>query len=381
MADIRKLDRNFLLGQALDAIKRYGLGADIRSDETINASGQGLLDLGKGAYTQTYVYDCHRKLSAPMAGALITQLSQLATHVAHPVLLVADYIAPRLGELLRVAGQEYIDTVGNAWLNSGPLLILCSGNAPAPKGSISSIIAKHDITGLLDQSTDLSAAEMASRYRASPLPRTITAAGIKVLFALISEPSLAQATYRELAAAAGVSLGALTQTLNDLQEHGYLSITGRTRHLLASRRLLDDWALMYARTLRPKYLLRTLSTADTSKWQTWALAKDAALWGGEPAAHLRVGFLRPGVLTIYAPKLPSRLIIDQGLKTATPGATDGLVEIRQIFWGAALLDGRPAQAVPATLIYADLLATGDARCIETAQKLYEQELAGLFPSA
>lgn len=381
MANTHTPDRCLLLKQALFAIKEYGLRADIRSEETTDAAGPLFLDLGKGSHTQTYVCDSRRKLSAPMAGALITQLRQLAANAAYPALLVADYIAPRLGELLRAAGQEYIDAVGNAWLNSGPFLILCSGNGPAPKGSPAFIAAKHGISEASAGSNPLSAAEMAARYGASLFPRSITPAGIKLLFALISESSLAQATYRDLAAAAGVSLGALTQALSDLQHHGYLSITGRTRQLLASRRLLDDWALMYARTLRPKYLLRTLTGAATSTWEAWSLENDAALWGGEPAAQLRVGFLRPEVLTIYAPKLPSRLIIDQGLKAAAPGATDRLVEIRQIFWGTALLEGRSARAVPAALVYADLLATGDARCIETAQKLYEQELAGLFPSS
>jgi hypothetical protein len=55
-----------------------------------------------------------------------------------------------------------------------------------------------------------------------------------------------------------------------------------------------------------------------------------------------------------------------------------LVEIRKPFWGKALDTGRRADLVPEPLVYADLLATGDARCIETAQMVYEEHLARLF---
>lgn len=380
MTDLRKLDRGVLLEQALAALRAWGLKAEMRSAEVGPIAEQDLLELSKGTYAQIYTCDTRRKLSAPMAGALITQLKQTAESTTFPVLLVADYIAPKLGERLRAAGQEYIDAASNAWLNSGPFLIFCFGNGPAPKGSLASIVATHGVADVVASSAYLSAASVAARSGVTAT-RSVTPAGIKLLFALMCQPGLAQATYRELAAAAGVSLGALTQTLEDLQQHGYVALMGRSRRLLASRRLLDDWALMYARTLRPKLLLRTLAAPDATHWQDWSLTEDAALWGGEPAAHLHIGFLRPGVLSVYANKLPGRLLVSQRLKAPEPGQLDRLVEIRRIFWGAALHDGAPGNTVPAVLIYADLLATGDARCIETAQKLYEQELAGFFPAA
>jgi hypothetical protein len=39
-----------------------------------------------------------------------------------------------------------------------------------------------------------------------------------------------------------------------------------------------------------------------------------------------------------------------------------------------------ADIVPPVLIYADLLATGDGRCLETAQMIYENQLARLLPA-
>ena len=38
-------------------------------------------------------------------------------------------------------------------------------------------------------------------------------------------------------------------------------------------------------------------------------------------------------------------------------------------------------SVPPALVYADLLATGDSRCLETAEIIYDRYLARLFPAA
>ena len=104
-------------------------------------------------------------------------------------------------------------------------------------------------------------------------------------------------------------------------------------------------------------------------------------WGAEPAAALLTGYLRPGVLTLYTEKLPARFIHDQRLIRAHVLADTALVEVRKPFWGETLVAGPREDTVPPVLIYADLLATGDARCIETAQKLYDDHLAQFLPAA
>ncbi|HCN91356.1 MAG TPA: hypothetical protein DIT28_19630, partial [Oxalobacteraceae bacterium] len=50
---------------------------------------------------------------------------------------------------------------------------------------------------------------------------------------------------------------------------------------------------------------------------------------------------------------------------------------RRRFWN---FPGDPEhdKLVPPLLVYADLLATGDARCIETAKMIYETYVARLF---
>jgi len=66
------------------------------------------------------------------------------------------------------------------------------------------------------------------------------------------------------------------------------------------------------------------------------------------------------------------------MKEPAPGHT-AVVELRKRFWNfPAESDPGRGDLVPPLLVYADLLATGDARCIETAKMIYENHIARLF---
>jgi hypothetical protein len=133
------------------------------------------------------------------------------------------------------------------------------------------------------------------------------------MFALIRDPELAAAPHRAIAAAADVALGAVPAVLANMRQEGHLLVAGKKRRLNAARRLLDEWALGYARTLRPRTLRATYVTPNFHGWAKWRLDPQHARWGGEPAAHLLVRYLKPGVLTIYADKLPARFVVVQDL--------------------------------------------------------------------
>jgi len=95
--------------------------------------------------------------------------------------------------------------------------------------------------------------------------------------------------------------------------------------------------------------------------------------GGEIAAKYHTQYLKPQLVTLYAAKQPDDMIVRQKLRKDPQGD----VEILKRFWNFPKLDER-ANVVPALLVYADLLATGDERNIETARMIYEQYLAGLI---
>jgi len=166
--------------------------------------------------------------------------------------------------------------------------------------------------------------------------------------------------------------------LQDLRQQGNLPTLGKHRRLEATRPLLDRWAQAYARRLRPKTLKMLYTTPLFDTWAEWGLEPGDGLWGGEPAARLLTQYLRPGVLTIYAHRLPPQFMARQRMSKAVGPTADRVVEWRLPFWGTLPPGPRP-DIVPPVLVYADLLATGDGRCIETAEVLYDQYLAAAFP--
>ena len=342
-----------ILDRAAEALRTLGLTVAVQNaPRTIRkVRADAWLRVGKDRQGVDYVVEVKRTVAPATLGATMLQLRQLGTATGRAPLLVAAYVTPPMGEQLRTLGQPFADTVGNAYITGPGVLVFVNGRKPIQK------------------------------VGQPRLDRTFTIAGLKVMFALICDPELAAAPYRTIAAGADVALGAVPAVLANMRQQGNLLVMGKKRRLNATHRLLDEWALAYARTLRPKMLLGTYVTPNFDTWAKWKLDPQQARWGGEPAADLMVRYLRPGVLTIYADKLPARMMVEQRLTVAGLLATERVVEVRKPFWGRMLRnDGRP-DTVPPALVYADLLATGDGRCIETAQMIYDKYLARLFPAA
>lgn len=173
------------------------------------------------------------------------------------------------------------------------------------------------------------------------------------------------------------SPGTFSWVMSGLRDGGHVVETGKGRGLKRRPRklvtLLDEWASAYARTLAPKLTLgRYALPADAGRdwWRTveWHTYNGATL-SGEPAAALWTDYLHPGSFTIYADRLPAQLIARMGLERDDRGS----IEFRQRFWAFRWAD-RPNEAA-APLVYADLLATDDPRCVETARMIYDQYLA------
>lgn len=342
-----------LIERAIGALRGHGLNVALRNQPKLAAQieADAWLRVGKDKQHVDYVVEAKRAVAPATLGAVVAQLRDDAATAKQPLLLVTAYVTPPTAEKLRTLDQQFVDAAGNAYLNGPGFLVYVTGRKP------------EDLRG-------------------PPRPgRTFTTTGLKVLFALICDAELAAAPYRTIAQAADVALGALPPVLRDLEHQRYLLVAGKKRRLLATKRLLDDWALAYARTLRAKALAATYVAPKFETWPEWDLDPNEARWGGEPAANLLVDYLRPGVLTIYTRKLPPRLAVEQRLVAAGRLAQERLLEIRRPFWGNTLkLEGHP-KTVPPALVYADLLATGDARCIETAQMVHDQFLAQLFAAA
>ena len=109
---------------------------------------------------------------------------------------------------------------------------------------------------------------------------------------------------------------------------------------------------------------------DLTRWWAELAPQDyGVLLGGEPAAAKLTQYLRPEAITLYGDKAEPRLLLDYKLRPDPVGP----VELVKRFWA---FETNSEAVVPLPLIYADLLATGDARCIETADLIYERILDG-----
>jgi hypothetical protein len=339
-----------LLQRAIARLREAGLQVNHVRHRNPRERGDAQMRVRAGEEPVDYAVEIKANFARAMIGAVVTQLRLLAKTLKQPSLLVAEYITPPMADRLKELELQFVDAAGNAYLKGPGYFVWITGRKP---------------------DTTMTAARR---------DRTFTLAGIKILFALICDNALARATYREIARAADVALGAIPPVIAHLQNRGYLEQRGESRELSGSRRLLDDWSAAYARTLRPKQLYRTFVTSSFDEWRTWDLQAEKAKWGGEPAANLLTEFLTPGRLTVYADKPPARLMVAKHWLTARSPDDDRVIELRKPFWNEDTLRYDMRQdTVPAALVYADLLATGEARCIETADVIYEKYLAGRFP--
>ena len=125
----------------------------------------------------------------------------------------------------------------------------------------------------------------------------------------------------------------------------------------------------YPEQLKPKLLINRYQSAEPDWWHT--KIEPNVYWGGEIAAAILTHYLKPQIATIYIKQSPAELVLKNRLKKAPQGD----IEILTLFWG---FEDNRHPIVPPLLIYADLIASGQMRNIETAKQLYEQEIVGLI---
>jgi hypothetical protein len=324
------------LGADLQVASWQPRGGDKRADALIN------LRVGE-ELTQYYV-GVKKGLRPATLGAVLLQLQELQ-QLGNPVMLITDYVTPQLAETLRERGVHFIDAAGNAFIHQPPLMVWVKGERPAAKP-----------------------------FNEFGQGRAFQATGLRVVFALLCQPDWVGLPYRELAALAGVAHGTVGWVMKDLEMMGFIiKFDGQQRRLRNRRRLLDFWVEAYARVLRPKLLLGRYRAPARDWWQAVKVHDYALQLGAEPAAATIDTYLLPGIATFYGEKVPGRFIADHQLRTHPTGD----VELRERFWDFTY-DWDWPDLVPPVLIYADLLALGDARCVEAAKRIYEAHLARLY---
>lgn len=337
----------FLLDRALKALQETtGLPGNVIFTEPETGNGNqvdAVIELEILGLPRQYLVEIKLVDRFAAIGQIKSQFDQLG----QAALLVANYITAEMADKCRALDVQFIDTQGNAFLHGPGWLVLV-------KGQRQSVKAK---TGLA--SRDVS--------------RAATAAALRIIFALISQPELLCASYRDIKQAAGVALGTIGGVFLDLNNRG-LVIGGQKsgeRRMLERQRLIQEWVTNYPLKLRPKLNARRFHADNPDWWKTLDVTRYEACWGGEVAADKLTAHLKPSTFTLYMQPQRLRqnltkLVVDCQLR-ADPG---GEIEVLETFWhfepeGAA-------DIVPPLLVYADLLASMDPRNIHVAQIVLEQ---------
>lgn len=280
-------------------------------------------------------------LSQALVRDLIARASSLATM---PLILFAPYVSPEMGALLVSHGINFIDRAGNCHLDLGGRYV---GHVEGRK---------------LRQSSDA--------------PGGIRAPGFRLVFALLVEPDLLNASVRGLARASGVSLGTASNVLRRLEHDRIVVRTKSKRHLVRRDDLIERWIAGYAETLRPQLLAGRFQTPDKDPPTledrvatllgpdgTWA-------WGGAAAAFRLTKHYRSDETVLHveaaSSDLPKRL-------KAIPHSAGRLILLGVP--GPLALRGQVPHTVHPLLIYTELVLTGSDRAREAASELRERFLA------
>lgn len=327
-----------------NAIKALEKTTDLKvrfQEEYLNAAEHpdGLLQITYENKQWVYPVEARARLT-PATAALIKAKRAAGSGQA---IVVTDYVAPPMAERLKRLGLFFIDTAGNAYIAEPPLYVFVIGRKPAPNTETKRL------THLFG-------------------PR-----GLKVVFALLNTPHMVNRPFREIAETAGVALGTVGGVFQGLKNMGFCLVTGKkNRRLRKVQTLIRRWVEAYPEQLRPKLIIGRFEAERHNWWRNVNIRQYDACWGGEVAGARLTQHLKPENVTIYADTPPGKLILEHKLKKAE----NGRIEILEPFWKTAQYDTR-RETVPPLIVYADLMRTGDARNIETAELIHEKYLAQL----
>jgi hypothetical protein len=306
-----------------------------------------IIEIESIATTDRYVAEYKRHIVSLSALTLIRERLGAFASEGRP-LLVTRYLRPAQIDHCKAIDLDFIDSAGNCSLRGEHMRIHVRGNRPPPDAAFSS-----------------------SRYQGGT-----SYAALRVIYALLTRRELLEAPYRDVAYAAGVSLGALPQIFRDLEKRALVShrMDGRKRLLLSTGRMIDEWATNYPHKLRPRLEPQRFSSLDADWWRDADLGAEA-LWGGEVAAYRLTGSLRPMTQTIYVEGPMDADFLGPLIKRfRLRHDPKGSIEIAERFWNFTDRFTETHRVVNPLLIYADLLGMMDSRAAETATSIRKEFL-------
>lgn len=368
-----------LLRYALDVFKNT-TGIDYELEEIDKGPAGQTLDavihLKKDGVEYLYAVEVKARLPNTILGAVADRVRRFP----QKGMIITDYVNPNIADKLREMDIAFIDAAGNAYLKEPGLYLFIKGNKPGGYTKTDTFeteeINQTIYTPLLKITPQLFPPTLIMR---KPRNQAFQPAGLKVIFAILCERNIVNANYREIAKTADVALGTVGWVIRNLKELGLLieRTKGKRRRLVDRKKLLEKWVEAYNEKLRPTLIIGRYTAPQNYWWQNTDIRNYGARWGGEIAAAELTDYLKPEIATVYAKEMPVQLLRDLRMRHDP----NGNVEIMRQFWDDKFnpdnqkRENKYIDIVPIIIVYADLLATDDARNLETARILYDKEIA------
>jgi hypothetical protein len=320
-----------------------GLHSQVLSHDTSSYDGRVAITTGDGR-TFDLPYDVK---------TTIDRRDQLLSfkHRHNGAVLITRELTRTMAEQCRELGIQFIDHTGNCYLQQPGLFVFVTGTK--------------ETSGL-------------KRARI----RGFTPATLRVVFAILTSPSILNSNVRRIAEVASISHGAAGTALIMLEEAGFFTSAASGRRMLAMpERWLDAWTEGYLGRVRPKLEKYRMNAGRPIPEVLERLSpryREVVL-GGEAAAVVREFGLKPATLTLYLDFRDPAVMRDLVQELKLRRDPDGKVELVEMFWNTRELTSFPT--VPDALIYADLVGTADARTMEIAEALRKEICANVNSQA
>ncbi len=293
--------------------------------------------------------------------AVSTSLSKFVQSLQEKVLLRSDrnqivaasYIRPRLATQLRENGIQYMDAAGNAFINSSNYHVVIVGQKP-PLKLAGSTMVKTKVRGD-DEKTG----------------KAFQPSGLKVIYSLLTDPTLANKSLRNIANQSGVSLGSVSAIQKDLIAHGYLQKVNKKFELKHRSQLIARWAEVFPYLVRNKMHLGQFTSDNIDWWQSVDSNMGIQL-SGEVAASLLSNYLQPKDGIVYATKDALKMLMKAArLRQLKEGEQPIFkIDVYEPFWTIA----SDKLVAPELIVYSDLLSNNDPRNEAAARRLYDEYL-------
>lgn len=326
------------------ANETYGLGLQIELSDYDVADARVRLSLADSAVSlQAEVKRWANHIDTEL---LLMKLSRKSP--IEDIILVAQYINPKMAGRFKDAGLQFLDAAGNIYLRQPGHFLYVTGNKENDFG--------HE------------------QGKPAPAAKALSAKALVVMYTILKERDALQWSYRMFSEKTAVSIGMISQAMRELEQQGYLTKSANGAiSILQPEELLQRWTAGYMDVWR-KFRNQESWLSNEPFWQhEQQLCTSTAIVGGEIAASHYLNSLNPGSAMFYATRQDVEAMARTfRLRKARTDVEPGYkISFMAPMMPRELLSGDAGYAHP-LLVYAELIASKDPRNIETAKRLHDR---------